>query len=99
MKKQKLKKTTIYVILFVIIINVFSMIVWFQFRIKPMTNRIGQIKEEITETELSNEYQEESELLEDIATISKKYNIKYSITDIYDHELIKYTFSNDDICF
>lgn len=96
MKKQKLKKTTIYVILFVIIINVFSMIVWFQFRIKPMTNRIGQIKEEITETELSNEYQEESELLEDIATISKKYNIKYSITDIYDHELIKYTFSNDD---
>ena len=86
MKKQKLKKTTIYVILFVIIINVFSMIVWFQFRIKPMTNRIGQIKEEITETELSNEYQEESELLEDISTIIKKYNIKYSITDIYDHE-------------
>lgn len=87
MKNQKLRRKTIIVILFIIIINVFSMFLWFHFRIKPMINMISDIKEEITENELEDKYKKEEELLEDIAIIEKKYDIKFSITDISNNEI------------
>ena len=95
MENQKLRRKTIVVILFIIIINVFSMFLWFHFRIKPMINMISDIKEEITENELGDKYRKEEELLKDIAIIEKKYDIKFSITDMSNNELNNNNLSDD----
>lgn len=95
MENQKLRRKTIVVILFIIIINVFSMFLWFHFRIKPMINMINDIKKEITENELGDKYRKEEELLKDIAIIEKKYDIKFSITDMSNNELNNNNLPND----
>lgn len=88
MKNKELRKKTIIVILLIIVINVFSMLLWFKFRIKPIISMASEIKEEITTNELTDKYTTEKELLSDINDISNKYNIIFSITDIYNKELI-----------
>lgn len=95
MKNQKLRRKTIVVILFIIIINVFSMFLWFHFRIKPMINMINDIKKEITENELGDKYRKEEELLKDIAIIEKKYDIKFIITDMSNNKLNNNNLPND----
>lgn len=95
MKNKELRKKTVFIILFIIVINVFSMLLWFKFRIKPVISMINEIKEEITTNELTDKYKTEEELLEDIDNISNKYNIKFSVTDIYNKELTNYDLSED----
>ena len=95
MENQKLRRKTIVVILFIIIINVFSMFLWFHFRIKPMINMINDIKKEITENELGDKYRKEEELLKDIAIIEKKYDIKFIITDMSNNKLNNNNLPND----
>ena len=74
MKNKELRKKTIIVILLIIVINVFSMLLWFKFRIKPIISMASEIKEEITTNELTDKYTTEKELLSDINDISNKYN-------------------------
>lgn len=95
MKNKELRKKTVIVILLIIVINVFSMLLWFKFRIKPIMRMASEIKEEITANELTDKYTTEKELLSDINDISNKYNIIFSITDIYNKELIDFKLSDD----
>lgn len=95
MKNKELRKKTVIVILLIIVINVFSMLLWFKFRIKPIMRMASEIKEEITANELTDKYTTEKELLLDINDISNKYNIIFSITDIYNKELIDFKLSDD----
>lgn len=96
MKKIKLNKRISYIIIFIIIINIMSMFLWYHLRIKPLLGTIKDIKDEITVNELEKKYLSEKELLSDIDIISKKYNIKFSIKNIYEEELTNYELLSDD---
>ncbi|MGN1358147.1 MAG: sensor histidine kinase [Bacilli bacterium] len=95
MKGKALRKKTIFIILFVGIINVFSMFLWFNFKIKPIINMANSIKEEITENELADKYKNEDELLEDIKLIADKYNVLFRVKDINNNDLIDYDSSQN----
>ena len=95
MKGKALRKKTIFIILFVVIINVFSMFLWFNFKIKPIINMANSIKEEITENELADKYKNEDELLEDIKLIADKYNVLFRVKDISNNDLIDYDSSQN----
>lgn len=95
MKGKALRKKTIFIILFVGIINVFSMFLWFNFKIKPIINMANSIKEEITENELADKYKNEDELLEDIKLIADKYNVLFRVKDINNNDLINYDSSQN----
>ena len=100
MKGKALRKKTIFIILFVGIINVFSMFLWFNFKIKPIINMANSIKEEITENELADKYKNEDELLEDITLIADKYNVLFRVKDINNNDLIDYdTSQNNSLLF
>lgn len=95
MKNKELRKKIVIVILFIIVINVFSMVLWFKFRIKPIMRMVNEIKEEITVNELTDKYQTEEELLADIDNISHKYNVLFNVTDINNKDLINFELSED----
>ena len=95
MKGKALRKKTVFIILFVGIINVFSMFLWFNFKIKPIINMANSIKEEITENELADKYKNEDELLEDIKLIADKYNVLFRVKDISNNDLIDYDSSQN----
>lgn len=100
MKGKALRKKTVFIILFVGIINVFSMFLWFNFKIKPIINMANSIKEEITENELADKYKNEDELLEDITLIADKYNVLFRVKDINNNDLIDYdTSQNNSLLF
>ena len=96
MKNKKTRKKTLYIILFITIINVMTMYIWFIFKVKPIVSMTYKIKEEITEKELLDKYKNEAELLNDINTISDKYNIKFSIKTLEDNELTNNLITKDD---
>lgn len=96
MKKRKLKRKISHITAFIIIINVLSMCLWYQLRIKPLLFTIKDIEKEITEQDLNYKYQCKEELLSDIELISNKYNIKFSLKNIYEEELTDYKITDKD---
>lgn len=97
MKNKKLRKKILFVVTIITIINVISMYTWFSLKIKPIISMTQEIKEEITEHELEDKYKTNEELLTDIKNISNEYDIKFSVTDMFELELTNSNLSKEDL--
>lgn len=97
MNNKKLRKGILSAVLIITIINIISMYSWFSFKIEPIIDMTITIKEKISEKELNDQYKNSKELLSDIENISNKYDVKFSVKDINEHELAKYNLSKKDL--
>lgn len=80
-----IKKKFLILVSIIVLINVFSLIFWYNFRIKPTFIHIDEIRQEIEVKELNKRYASSEEFIDELNRISKKYDAKFIVTDDEEH--------------
>lgn len=83
--KNRLKNKVVFSILVIILVNAITLTMWFSFKIYPLNKKTEEIKEELTQNGIKNNYEDYDSFTNDINKLKKKYqeyNLKVSINNI-----------------
>lgn len=89
MKNVSLSKKIIYYILITVIVNIITLIFWFNFRIKPIFNEMNLLKEKLAKEEIKSYYPTTESLLFKLNEIAKEYGVKFKLSDVDNKEVTK----------
>ena len=85
---NKLRKRFLVSVLFIALVNVFSLILWYGLRIRPMLVNVESIGKTILSEELKSDYSSFNSLVTDLKNITQEYKIKFQIKNL-NNEIIK----------
>lgn len=89
MKNVSLSKKIIFYILVTVIVNVVTLIFWFNFKIKPVFNEMNTLKEKLAKEEIKSYYPNTETLLFKLNSISKEYGVKFKLSDINNKDVMQ----------
>lgn len=89
MKNVSLSKKIIFYILITVIVNIVTLIFWFNFRIKPIFSEMNVLKEKIAQDEIKSYYVSTEKLFYSLNGIAKKYGVKFRLSDINNKDVIE----------
>ena len=75
MSNKRLEKRFIIAVIIGIIANILTLLLWIVFRINPIIPQIQEVKSEILNQELNNNYTSYDDMLEAINKTSQKHNL------------------------
>ena len=88
MMNKKLAKQKFSILILVIsFINIFTLFIWFFFKISPILPKINEVKNIVKTGEIKKEYDSLESFEEDIKNISDKYNITFTVEDKDNNEM------------
>lgn len=89
MKNVSLTKKIISYILIIVIINIITLIFWFNFKIKPIFSEVNILKEKIAKEEIKPYYANTEKLFYSLNSIAKKYGVKFKLSDVNNKDVIE----------
>lgn len=89
MKNVSLSKKIIFYILVTVIVNVVTLIFWFNFKIKPVFNEMNTLKEKLAKEEIKSYYPNTETLLFKLNSIAKEYGVKFKLSDIDNKDVMQ----------
>ena len=89
MKNVSLSKKIIFYILVTVIVNVVTLIFWFNFKIKPVFNEMNTLKEKLAKEEIKSYYPNTEALLFKLNSIAKEYGVKFKLSDIDNKDVMQ----------
>ena len=79
LKKHKVRRNFLITLFVIVFINVLSLSFWYEIKIKPTLQNIGNIKQIVMNEKLNNNYKSFINLEEDLKNISNEYKINFEI--------------------
>ena len=82
MKNVSLSKKIIFYILIIVIVNILTLIFWFNFKIKPIFSEMNVLKEKLAKEEIKSYYPTTESLFYKLNSIAKNYGVKFKLSDV-----------------
>ena len=89
MKNVSLSKKIIFYILVTVVVNIVTLIFWFNFRIKPIFSEMNVLKEKLAKEEIKTYYPSTEALLVKLNAIAKEYGVKFKLSDVDNKEVMQ----------
>lgn len=83
-----LKKRIFIIVCITVVVNIVSLLLWYNFRIKPAFIYNNEVRKKIEVNELKKEYEDKETFEKELDRISKKYNAKFRVVDENKNEIL-----------
>lgn len=89
MKNVSLSKKIIFYILVTVVVNIVTLVFWFNFRIKPIFSEMNVLKEKLAKEEIKTYYPSTEALLVKLNAIAREYGVKFKLSDVDNKEVMQ----------
>lgn len=83
-----LKKRIFIIVCIIVVVNIVSLLLWYNFRIKPAFIYNNEVRKIIEVNELKKEYEDKETFEKELDRIAKKYNAKFRVVDENKNEIL-----------
>ena len=89
MKNASLSKKIIFYIIITVLVNVITLLFWFNFKVKPIFSEVSSLREKLAKEEIKNFYINTESLIINLNSIAKEYGVKFKLSDIDDKDVVQ----------